>query len=109
MTIDTLFPVNGSAAVSKSQAWLQMSVQKFFTAINWEDQPPEVQEIKQNAVEAAAQGYDAPLSLMLSVSQFFAAFPWDGNSVAMTPLSFAPAPAASESDGLTLDDFSGLF
>ncbi|MBW4519598.1 MAG: hypothetical protein KME16_07845 [Scytolyngbya sp. HA4215-MV1] len=107
--MDTLVQTNGSTAFPKGQAWLQMPVQKFFTAINWEDQPPEVQEIKQNAVEAAAQGNDAPLSLMLSVSQFFGAFPWDGNAMAMNPPILSIASSTFEADGITLDDFSDLF
>lgn len=98
---------NGTARSLQSQSWLQASVKEFFTAFNWDDQPLEVQEIK---LQALTNG-DEPLSLTLTVGQFFGAFPWDGTEMA-APLSTAD-PLMRETplaqDSLTLDDFSDLF
>ncbi len=90
------------------QEWLQRSVGEFFTAINWDLQPLEVQQIKQ-AGEAVWQGSKEPLSQMLSVTQFFSCFAWEGNKVA-APVPDTSKPAAQEgSNEFTLDDFSSLF
>jgi hypothetical protein len=96
---------NGSKLYSKSDSWLQSSVQSFFTALNWEDSPPEVQEAK---IASAQPGNTDPLSLTLSVSQFFAALNWDGTAIAAPIVSEQPTlqPAA---DNFTLDSFSDLF
>lgn len=99
---------NGSSKGVKSQTWLQMPVHKFFMGVNWEDQPPEVQEIKLTSLEAAVQGNSASLSLTLSVNQFFSAIPWDGIPMGSPAESVTPE-ATSDDGGLTLDDFSGLF
>jgi len=109
-----LTPTNGSKPRVESISWLQQTVQQFFNGFNWEDHPPEVQELR-----AASQANDAePLSLKLTVSQFFGSINWDGNP-AIAPsihaeltftedLSEIEAPNPDD-DGFTLDDFSGLF
>ncbi|UBF26574.1 hypothetical protein K9N68_00740 [Kovacikia minuta CCNUW1] len=98
-------PTNGSKPYAKPESWLQSTVQQFFTALNWEDSPPEVQEVK---ISAAQLGNAGPLSLSLSVSQFFSALNWEGTAIA-APIpqeqpTLQPAP-----DNFTLDAFSDLF
>lgn len=89
---------------SASNPWLQQSVQVFFSAINWEDHPPEVQEIKRTSLHDST----ASLSLSLSVCQFFAAIDWDDVAIA-APTTVAESPASPLANTLTLDDFSDLF
>jgi hypothetical protein len=86
-----------------SRSWQRSTVQTFFANFNWENHPPEVQEIK-----LQAQTTQSPLSLTLSVSQFFAAINWDGNTIAAAPDTGLVA-LPPEADDLTLDDFSSLF
>lgn len=89
-----------------AKEWLQRSVEEFFTAINWDLQTREVQQIKQ----AALQGSSEPLSQMLSVSQFFSCFAWEGKKVAApVPDSSKPLAAESGTNEFTVDDFSSLF
>ncbi|HEY9750350.1 MAG TPA: hypothetical protein V6C63_16825 [Allocoleopsis sp.] len=96
---------NGTKPKAQPQAWLQSSVQAFFTSFNWEDQSPEVQELKLQAL----QGSNAPLSLTLSVHQFFGAINWEGAAAAApVAVTTSPPPTAIAND-LTLDDFSSLF
>jgi hypothetical protein len=98
----TVSPNNGATAIGSPQSWLQLSVQKFFSTVNWDDNPPEMQEIK-----FTSQVSSGPLSLTLSVSQFLAAFHWDGTTIAAAPAQpSVPAPPARD---LTLEDFSNLF
>lgn len=100
----TIGEQNGKIA-GISKEWLRRSVGEFFTAINWDLQPLEVQQIKQ----AAWQGSKEQLSQMLSVSQFFSCFAWEGKQVA-APVPDKSEPAAEEgSNEFTLDDFSSLF
>lgn len=105
MSVTALAERNGSVPHTP-QPWLQKTVQDFFAAINWDDHPPEVQEIKQ----VVSETQDMSLSLTLSVKQFFESIPWDGKAVAAPivdePLA-EPPPAGGES--FTLDDFSGMF
>jgi hypothetical protein len=106
MSPATLLSTNGNAGMVQSQAWLHSSVQEFFTTVNWEDQLPEVQEIKLQAL----QGTDQSLKLTLSVSQFFGAIPWEGMmAAAPVPTSPPALEEVSESDSFTLDAFSDLF
>jgi hypothetical protein len=89
-----------------SQPWLTLSVQKFFSAINWDDNPPELQEMKLTA----SQTEGAPLSLILTVHQFFSSVNWEGAAIASVPtVPEAPASSAPSVDKFTLDDFSDLF
>lgn len=110
-----LTPTNGSKPHVETSDWLQQTVQHFFNGFNWEDQPPEVQELR-----AAFQADDAPLSLKLTVSQFFGSINWQGDRPIaaieseitfmedlMEDLSAIDIP--SPDDDFTLDDFSGLF
>jgi hypothetical protein len=113
MTPDSLFHFNGSngasngsnGAVASGSPWLQQTVEQFFRVINWEDHPPEVQHLRQ---QTAAQSTSEPVSLLLTVSQYFGAIAWDGNSVAQPPKPIEP-DRAKEPDGFTLNDFSDLF
>ncbi|MBW4654048.1 MAG: hypothetical protein KME20_13580 [Kaiparowitsia implicata GSE-PSE-MK54-09C] len=94
---------NSSSAHLPAVPWLQTSASQFFGRFNWDDQPPEVQELKATAVDAVAE----PLSLLLSTQQFFGAMNWDAEAIA--PLSAPPVDTAPGADLFTLDDFSGLF
>lgn len=88
-------------------SWSTLTVQEFFRAVNWEDNPPEVQEIKLNL----SQGEQTELSMMLTVSQFFDAVNWEGTAIAAAP-STSPVlelPPAKPAMDFTLDDFSDLF
>ncbi|MBD2460985.1 hypothetical protein H6G89_08005 [Oscillatoria sp. FACHB-1407] len=96
---------NGSAARAAAETWLTMTAREFFSGINWENNPPEVQELKLTA----AQEDGAPANLLLlSVSQFFAAVNWDGMAIAPTPAPSTPEPSGKATD-FTLEDFSDLF
>jgi hypothetical protein len=106
-------PTNSSTLHMETTIWLQQTVQQFFSSFNWEDQLPEVQELR-----AASQADHAePLSLKLTVSQFFGAINWEGNHAIATPinseLTFIKDRLAIDilpnDDGFTLDDFSNLF
>jgi hypothetical protein len=105
MSSTTLIRKNGFIPAAEPPSWLQSSVREFFSACNWEDQPPEVQELKLTAL----QGSTEPLSLTLSVRQFFGAIAWDGNAVAAPPPAESPSSASAPVDEFTLDDFSSLF
>ena len=75
MIAQTLLSPNGAtsgATLSDGRSqpvapWLQASVRTFFGNFNWEDNPPEVQQVKLTTLQAST----APLNLSLSVSQFF--------------------------------------
>jgi hypothetical protein len=101
----TLPQKNGSVPAAPSDTWLQSSVQKFFSSFNWEDNTPEVQEIK-----LTSQENSGPLSLTLSVNQFFAAVNWDGAAIApATSASLSQPTSATLQEDLTLDGFSDFF
>jgi len=101
----TRSPQNGKIH-RRGKEWLQRSVGEFFTGINWDLQPLEIQQIKQ----AAWQGSSEPLSQMLSVTKFFSCFVWEGNQVAApVPDRSKPAAESGSSNEFTLDDFSSLF
>jgi hypothetical protein len=87
------------------QSWLQLSVQTFFTGFNWEDQSPEVQELKLQSM----QGSNTPLSLTLSVHQFFGAINWEGAAATPSVTVATPTQPVPKANDLTLDDFSNLF
>ncbi|MGG6297084.1 hypothetical protein ACQ4M4_22045 [Leptolyngbya sp. AN02str] len=104
MTSMTLAHRNGASANLPSPSWLQQSTRKFFGEFNWEDIPPNVQEIRVTAVEVPNE----PLSLLLTTSQFFGAMNWEGDAIAQT----TPLPPADQVDAVdvfTLEDFSDLF
>jgi hypothetical protein len=103
MSTLTLPQTNGSKALPTIAAWQRDSVRTFFTAINWEDHVPAVQDIKLSLSESS----DEPLNLKMSVCQFFATVNWEGIAIAApTAIQSAPPPS---NDDLTLDGFSGLF
>lgn len=94
--------MNGANGAHPLQAWLNQTVQQFFGGINWADHPPELQQLR------LATHLDQPQSLnLLTVNQFFNAMNWEGNTVA--PLNLSEAPANSEVDAVTLEDFFELF
>lgn len=85
--------------------WMRQTVQQFFGEFNWENNSPEIQKLKQTAVNS-----DQPLSLSLKVGEFFAAISWEGSSIAALPQPEVSMPSPnSPIDAFTLDDFSDLF
>lgn len=96
---------NGNGASHPSQPWLKQTVQQFFTAINWEDHAPEIQNLRLATVRGESQS----LSLQLTVNQFLSAIPWDGDTVAVPPKPAIEPVSEAESNAFTLDDFSDLF
>lgn len=101
-------PESAPASVSTT-SWKRQSVQQFFTAFNWDNHPPEVQELK---ISAAQQGVYQPLSLALKVKDFFTAFNWDDSAIAAAPKSPETLPNSGNGkadDDFTLDNFSDLF
>lgn len=97
---------NGSIPYSTDESWLKLTAKEFFSGINWDNNPPEVQELK----VSASQGEVAPLSLLLSVNQFFAAVNWDGMAIAPPPISASLEPnSGKEAKDFTLEEFSDLF
>jgi hypothetical protein len=103
----TLPQTNGSKAATTVSPWLQSSVQSFFSTINWEDSPPEVQQIKQNAMPSTG-ATATPISMAMSVNQFFAAINWDNAAIA-APVQQATSLSQPKPSEITLDDFSDLF
>jgi hypothetical protein len=97
-----MLPQTNGAALP--QAWLKQTVHEFCNAINWDDQPPEMQRLGLTQPQEETQ----PLSLLLTVNQFFGNFNWAGDG--MTTPQFRPEPAFdTATDTLTLDDFFDLF
>ncbi len=93
---------NGSAAAMVTADWLQTSVQKFFTSINWDNHSPEVQQRR-------SEPGVTPLNLTLSVQEFFAAVNWDGSAIGLAPSSPPIALPSTSVNDFTLDAFSDLF
>ncbi len=93
---------NGSAVAMVTADWLQLSVQKFFTSINWENHSLEVQERRSDPGAT-------PLNLTLSVHEFFAAVNWDGTAIGLPPSSPPPSLPSPSVNDFTLDAFSNLF
>ncbi len=108
MTTMVLAHTNGNghgAATPDGTAWLRQSVQQRFSQFNWDDTPPEIQELRQTTTQPGQQ----ILSLTLTVNQFFNAINWQGSSIAAPPQSDAPAQSNAMNDAFTLEDFSDLF
>jgi hypothetical protein len=100
-----ILPQTNGATAYPPEAWLKQTVRQFCNAINWDDQPPEIQHLRLSHAEGEAQS----LSLFLTVNQFFSSFNWAGDGTAPSP-QFRPEPASDPAtDTLTLDDFSDLF
>jgi hypothetical protein len=101
----TLPHTNGSSGLDSTSDWLHRSVRDFFSHLNWDDRPPEIQvTVHSTETDLAAE----PLGLSTSVSKFFSAYNWDGSDIA-APVPTAPTPPISQDSEFTLDDFSGLF
>ena len=98
-------PMDARPGDSQSNhAWLQSSVTEFFSAINWDDKPPEVYAATLPSRDAAVES----LSLDMSVTRFFGSFNWDGIAIA-APAASMPPPVAKPKKNFTLDEFSDLF
>ena len=109
MSTLTVPPTNGFKPPMPNLNGLQSSVQAFFSAINWEDNPPEVQRLRQEAIpQAGSASTVKELTLSMSVSSFFAAFNWDNATIAAAVSAPVEAARPKPKD-LTLDDFSDLF
>lgn len=107
----TMLHNNGSAQ-GMQDLWLRSTVEEFFSAINWDDRPiePAPSVSKVDSEPAASSAAHTPLSMTMSVSQFFTLFPWDGQRAIAAPLSVTmPLPNTTEGADITLDDFSDLF
>lgn len=97
-------PSTNSASSHVKRDWMKQSVQQFFMAVNWENQPSEIQELKQSTFNQ-----HQTLSLTLKVSQFLNAIPWEGRMIATMPQPEGSTPVKSGTNAFTLEDFSGLF
>ncbi|WP_448598237.1 hypothetical protein [Thermoleptolyngbya sp.] len=98
-----------ASAESRPTSWLQQTTHSFFSSINWDDNPPDVEQVRLDATSS-----DGPLSLMLTVRQFFTSVNWDGTSSgkAIAPevdLPLSAEPPQPAANAFTLDDFSDLF
>lgn len=107
MSTLTLPQMNGSSVYKPSDAWLQASVQEFFSAVNWDDHAL-VQPSSDSSSATVTTGKSEALNLEMSVSRFFAAINWDGNAIAAPTQINEPTPAKPKQE-FTLDDFSDLF
>ncbi len=106
MSVEALAPNGFQAQTERQAAWLAQPVGVFLQGINWEDKPPVVQALAQEQNPPTG-----PLSLRLSVSQFFAAIPWLGQPTDVRVAAAAPSsiPVAATEEDFTLDQFSDLF
>jgi hypothetical protein len=82
--------------------WMRQTVRQFFGDFNWNDNSPEVEELR----HSTSNGQQS-LSLTLSVQQFFGAIDWEGGSIA-SPVA-DEQPSVNPADAFTLEDFSDLF
>ena len=107
----TITPTNLNGRTETPKSWLGLSVREFFSTVNWENKPPEIQELSQELVASATQGLSGSLSLSLTVHQFFSAIPWDGVEIAPMPVQEVEKPpvASAANDDFTLAGFSDLF
>ncbi len=79
-------------------AWATLSVQQFWQQFNWDGRP--------QPPAGAAPGLGSGLSLSLSVGQYFALMPWEGQAiVAAAPVSAPAIPEEPAEELATLDDF----
>ena len=90
--------MNRTTHPPKTQTWLQSSVQQFFKACNWDDQPIEVQEIR----FASLRDDNTSLDLTLSVSQFLASINWAATIDLQTPLSLLNICRFSDSQFISI-------
>lgn len=108
MSSATLLHTNGSKPHFTMDSWLQTSTRKFFSSVNWDDNPPEVQEIKQKVADNPTT---ETLGRDLTVSQFFSAVNWDDDAAVAPPAAdnFLSDLLEEPANSFTLDDFSDLF
>lgn len=111
MSAVTLTHTNGSTPHhSTAEQWLKQTAREFFGAINWDNNPPEVQELKLVAAQAGLQNEPTELSMLWSLSQFFNAINWDGAEIAAPSTTSAPdIDASAGPQKFTLEDFADLF
>lgn len=109
MSSATLPYTNGSKPHAPMDSWLQISTRKFFSSINWDDNPPEIQEIKQQVADSPPTVEAGP---DLTVAQFFATVNWDDEAVvpsSSTGDTFLSELLEEPLSNFTLDNFSDLF
>lgn len=99
-----VLPRKNGSTPHTAESWLRQTVQQFFAGINWENNPPEIQTLKQTTLDTAR-----PLSLTLKVGQFFATVNWEGSSIAALPQQDESTSSSPPADAFTLDEFSDLF
>jgi hypothetical protein len=102
------------------QRWLKSTVEEFFSSVNWDDRPIEVVTPKTlfdgdstpDSAEPSGSPAHVSLSLTMSVSEFFDAFPWDGQPIIAAPIPVqetSPDDPPEDVNDVTLEDFSDLF
>lgn len=92
------------AKVEPSGSWQTLSVQDFFSDVNWDNVA--VQKIPLPTMKAGERSVNPNMT----VNEFFNAIPWDGEAVIAAPSNIdMTIPIQEESDDLTLDDFFGSF
>jgi len=111
MSSATLLHTNGSKPHVDMDAWLQTSTRKFFSSVNWDDNPPEIQEIKQKVADTPTPESVEALNQDVTVGQFFAAVNWDDEAAVAPPASddFLAELLEEPANSFTLEDFSDLF
>jgi hypothetical protein len=111
MSSTLLAEKNGSTSQVQPDPWKRQSIRQFFSAVNWDDHPPEIQQLRATlAAQPKAQLSREPMSMKLSVQQFFNAVNWEDAAIAETSTHMPPNRSPQNSGGtFTLDDFSDLF
>ena len=96
-------PTN-TAKFGPSDSWQTLSVQKFFSEVNWDNVA--VQAMPLPTVKAG----ERVVNPNMTVSEFFSAISWEGEAVIAAPSDIDMTPPVQEdADDLTLDDFFGSF
>jgi hypothetical protein len=113
MSSTLLAEKNGSTSQVQPDPWKRQSIRQFFSAVNWDDHPPEIQQLRATlAAQPKAQLSREPMSMKLSVQQFFNAVNWEDAAIAEAPApSLSSINRSPQNSGgtFTLDDFSDLF
>lgn len=92
------------AKVKPSGSWQTLSVQDFFSDVNWDNVA--VQKISLPTMKAGERSVNPNMT----VNEFFNAIPWDGEAVIAAPSNIdMTIPIQEEAEGLTLDDFFDSF
>lgn len=99
--------LTSNGAKPQNLSGLLTTVHNFFSDVNWDDNPPAVQNVKRSKEPGAM----AELSLLLPVHQYFTAVNWDGAAIAAlpTPTPISEPSSTSAGANFTLEDFSDLF